>query len=397
MRPVLPLVVLLAAAFSLPSDGVGADSVPPAEQQHATQALPADAKDPLASSFTPPAELAGEFGDYRSPLIFDDGRKVATAEQWAQRRAEIRRYWDEVLGKWPPVNERPDVKYLQAVPEEGYVRHTVRFDLAPGVATTGYLLVPEAKSAGPRKLPGVLVVYYEPETAVGLKGENRDFARQLARRGFVTLSIGLGDSLYYPSREEATLQPLSALAWAAANAFHVLALREDVDAKRIGICGHSYGSKWAMFASCLYEKFACAAWSDGGIVFDETRPNVNYWEPWYLGYEGPMFRKAGVPSDENPRTGAYRRLIAEGRDLHELHALMAPRPFLVSGGSEDPPSRWTALNHAIAVNRLLGYGNRVAMTNRPTHAPTPESNEAMCLFFERFLKSEPSAIDAVPE
>ena len=42
---------------------------------------------------------------------------------------------------------------------------------------------------------------------------------------------------------------------------------------------------------------------------------------------------AGVPAEANPRTGPYARLRAEGRDLHELHALMAPRPFLVSGGS----------------------------------------------------------------
>ena len=47
-------------------------------------------------------------------------------------------------------------------------------------------------------------------------------------------------------------------------------------------------------------------------------------------------------------------MIEDGRDLHELHALMAPRPFLVSGGSEDPPERWKALNHAVAVNKLLG-------------------------------------------
>ena len=49
---------------------------------------------------------------------------------------------------------------------------------------------------------------------------------------------------------------------------------------------------------------------------------------------------------------------------------MAPRPFLVSGGSEDPPERWRALNHAVAVNKLLGYEDRVAMTNRPGHDPT---------------------------
>src|SRR5690606_35909054 len=220
---------------------------------------------------------------------------------------------------------------------EGIVQHTVRFDVARGVETSGYLLVPDELNDPDGRRPAVLVVYYEPETAVGLKGENRDFALQLARRGFVTLSIGLGNSLYYPSREKAELQPLMALGWAAANAFHVLAERDDVDPQRIGICGHSYGGKWAMFASCLYEKFACAAWSDGGVVFDGSRPNVNYWEPWYLGYEGPDFRKPGVPTAENPRTGAYKRLIEQGRDLHELHALMAPRPFLVSGGSEDPP------------------------------------------------------------
>ncbi len=68
-----------------------------------------------------------------------------------------------------------------------------------------------------------------------------------------------------------------------------------VDPKRIGVVGHSYGGKWAMFASCLYDKFACAAWSDRGIVFDEKRANVNYWEPWYLGFEpGQVQRKAGI-------------------------------------------------------------------------------------------------------
>src|SRR6185369_6746228 len=154
----------------------------------------------------------------------------------------------------------------------------------------------------------------------------------------------------------------------------------------IGVVGHSYGGKWAMFASCLFEKFACAVWSDPGIVFDETRPNVNYWEQWYLGFEPGRKRLPGVPWEENPRSGAYKRLWDEKHDLHELHALMAPRPFLVSGGAEDPPERWRALNHAVAVNALLGATNRVAMTHRATHSPTAESNEALYSFFEYYLK-----------
>jgi hypothetical protein len=64
---------------------------------------------------------------------------------------------------------------------------------------------------------------------------------------------------------------------------------------------------------------------------------------------------------------------------------MAPRPFLVSGGSEDGIERWRSLHHAIEVNRLLGYKDRVGMTNRPTHDPTVESNEAICRFFEHML------------
>jgi hypothetical protein len=161
-----------------------------------------------------------------------------------------------------------------------------------------------------------------------------------------------------------------------------------VDSERIGITGHSYGGKWAMFASCLYDRFACAAWSDGGIVFDESRGNVNYWEPWYLGHEPNVRRRAGIPTAENPRTGAYKRMREGGRDLHELHALMAPRPFLVSGGSEDRPERWTALRHAIAVNRLLGRQDRVAMSNRAGHDPTEESNSQLYAFFEHFLKGD---------
>lgn len=197
------------------------------------------------------------------------------------------------------------------------------------------------------------------------------------------------------------VQPLSALAYAAANAHTFLTQRPDVLPDKIGIVGHSFGGKWAMFASCLYDKFACAVWSDPGIVFDERdrrkqnpSGSVNYYDVWYLGFElgqiadpkntGP-FRK--LPSEGQPRTGAYKELVEGGHDIVELHALMAGRPFLVSGGTADLPERWPALNHSIAVNKLLGYANRVAMTSRETHAPTEEANEQVYRFFEWALKN----------
>ncbi len=338
----------------------------------------------ISPFFTPPAEFAKDFGKYRSPLKFYDGRTVTTADQWKERRKEILDRWHEMMGQWPPIIENPKIEYLTSKKRDNFTQHQIQFDFAPERPVKAYLLVPE----GDGPFPGVVTVYYEPETAVGLKGENRDFAYQLAKRGFVTLSVGHTYSLYYPSKEDAKIQPLSALAYGAANAYHVITSLKQVDPDRVGIVGHSYGGKWAMFAACLYDKFACSAWSDGGIVFDETHASVNYWTSWYLGYEKGKWSGWGKVGEKYPRTGLYKKLIAEGYDLHELHALMAPRPFLVSGGAVDRPRQWRALNHAVAVNRLLGHENRVAMTNRKLHSPNPESNELMYSFLEYFLKHD---------
>ena len=339
----------------------------------------------LVPYFAPPAEFAGDLGKYRSPLRFDDGTPVRTPEDWQKRRAEILRYWHAQMGEWPALIEKPKIEFAEKQRREGVTQQRIKIETAPGrTVDDAYLLVPD----GPGPFPAVLVVYYEAKTGVGLgKSPLRDFALQLARRGFVTLSLGGDPNTYYPSKESCRIQPLSFHAYEAANCCNALAGMANVDPKRIGVVGHSYGGKWAMFAACLYERFACGAWSDPGIVFDESRANVNYWEPWYLGFEpGQEPRKRGIPSKANPRTGPYKKMMADGHDLHELHALMAPRPFLVSGGAEDPPERWKALNHSITVNKLLGVENRVAMTNRKTHAPTPESNELLYLFFESCLK-----------
>jgi hypothetical protein len=362
----------------------------------------AEVPEAIRPCFEPPAEYAGKLGAYASPLKFYDGRPVASPGEWPRRRAEILAYWHGLMGPWPELIARPRLEFSEKQDRGGVTQHRVRIEIAPGVMQYGYLLEPPASFRGRR--PAVLVPFYAPEVSVDYDGPrplegqakrlfkdgrpvHRDFALQLARRGFVTLAIGTpGDDAYQPNLHGAKCQPLSFHAYIAANCHTVLAQRPEVDPARIGVMGHSYGGKWAMFASCLYEKFACAVWSDGGVVFDEARGAVNYWEPWYLGLEPGPARARGLVTPANGRTGAYRQLVAAGHDLHELHALMAPRPFLVSGGSEDGPPRWVALNHAVAVNKFLGYEQRVAMTNRPAHSPTAESNEQAFLFLQHFLQ-----------
>lgn len=343
----------------------------------------------IAPYFSPPEKFKVTYGNYRTPLKFYNGDSVKTVGDWKKRREEIFCRWHEMMGHWPELIKNQQFEYLEKERKEDFTLYKVRFQWIPGEKTEGYLLVPDRKGIK----PAVITVYYEPETAIGEGRENRDFALQLVKRGFVTFSIGTTEttnaktySLYYPHIENAQVEPLSMLGYAAANAWNVLSKVEEVDSTRIGIVGHSYGGKWAMFASSLYDKFACAVWSDPGIVFDESRGSVNYWEPWYLGYHPKPWRERGLVTENNPAQGLYPELVKNGFDLTDLHALMAPRPFMVSGGSEDPPERWIPLNHTIAVNELLGYNNRVAMTNRPAHSPNEESNEQIYLFFEYFLK-----------
>jgi dienelactone hydrolase len=360
--------------------------------------------------FSPPPEFKDDLGAFRPVLRFEDGREVKSAADWAERRKELLRKWHDLLGPWPPLLEKPAAQEqwretVQATVDvlrndvatrvgvgEKFIRSRIELEVAPGRKSSVYLLTPDGK--GP--FPAIVDVFYYPEDGAGIKADKRqqnDFGYQAVKRGFVALCLGQNPTsprqnadLYYPTWDKAQLQPLSYLAYVAANAHTFLSQRPEVDPKRIGVVGHSYGGKWSLFAGALYDKFAAVCVSDPGIVFDEARPNVNYWEPWYLGYApGTEFRPRGIVTDKNGRTGPYKAMMEKGIDLHELHALVAPRPFFVSGGSEDPPLRWKALNHTVAVNRLLGVEQRVGMSNRPKHAITPEASDQVASFFEYFL------------
>jgi hypothetical protein len=377
--------VLLAAVISAPAQPTAParPSTEPATQLELTRA---ERWASIAPFFSPPAEFANRMGSYRSVMTFDDGRPVKSREDWEKRREEIRASWDSKLGAWPALLEKPTVEQLAQEHIENFTRYKIRVELAANLKRDCYLLVPD----GPGKFPAMVSVFYTAETSANVdpKSGTRAFGYDLAKRGFVTLCLGgVSDNVRQPP--ETPVQPLMFLAYVAANAHTALAQMPQVDPKRIGIIGHSFGGKWAMFASCLYDKFAAAVWSDPGIVWNEADANANYWEPWYLGVEAGVLRKPGLVTDANPRTGAYKQLIAEHHDLNELHALMAPRPFLVSGGAQDPLDHWIALNNTVALYRFLGCENRIALTHRQGHSPTVDSNEQAYRFLEHFLKDEP--------
>ena len=183
---VRPLAAALAMCLiSIPASGV----VTRAEDR---EKAPGDVPEPLASAFRPPAEFRDDFGSYKSPLIFDDGRPVRDAADWRERRKEILATWHGIMGAWPPLIERPKVEVLGTERRDGFEQRRVRVEVAHDRTWDGYLLVPDGE--GP--FPAVLVVFYEPETAdrpgqagarlrlaTGQAGVRRPVAGDLARPG----------------------------------------------------------------------------------------------------------------------------------------------------------------------------------------------------------------------
>ena len=201
----------------------------------------------IGQFFAPPAELKDDLGAFRPVLQFEDGRAVRTAAGWQERRQELLRKWHNLLGPWPPLLEKPYAQEQWRDTVEGFVRRRIELEIAPGRKTAVYLLAPEGK--GP--FPAVLDVFYYPEDGAGIKEDRRrqnDFGYQLVKRGFVSLCLGQNPTaprpeadLYYPAWDKAQVQPLSYLAYVAANAHTWLAQRPEIDPKRIGVVGHSYG------------------------------------------------------------------------------------------------------------------------------------------------------------
>jgi hypothetical protein len=123
---------------------------------------------------------------------------------------------------------------------------------------------------------------------------------------------------------------LSAWAWGASRVLDYLETDAAVDAKRVGVFGHSRSGKAALVAQAFDERFAIGYISSSGQggaklhrrKYGETIENVaNTFYHWmagnYLKYTG---RWDTMPVDS-----------------HELIALCAPRPVFLSGGAGPGP------------------------------------------------------------
>ncbi len=168
-----------------------------------------------------------------------------------------------------------------------------------------------------------------------------------------------------------TFGAISAWAWGYHRCVDLLYQLPFIDTDRVAISGHSRGGKTTLVAGATDERITLVNSNGSGTCGASLSR--------YIGHGGETLQIANTfPSWVGPR---LRDHVQQNRswsfDQHELLALMAPRPLLLTYALDDrwsnPEGMVLAAEAARPVYRLLGQPDRLAFTLRPgPHAHTPE-------------------------
>ncbi len=227
-------------------------------------------------------------------LLFHDAggtvQPVKSLADWEQRRAEIRRGMEAVMGRLPGQEKRVplDVEIEEEVDGGTFVRRLITYVSEPGCRTPAYLLIPKETLSGMKQAPGVLVLHGTDNkvghgVVVGLgNAKSRGSAVELAERGYVVLAPN------YPLL--AKYQPdLKALGWESGTLKAVwenirgLDLLESlpfVAGKKFGTVGHSLGGHNSVYTAVFDPRLVAVVSSCGlDSYLDYYGGDPKRWDP----------------------------------------------------------------------------------------------------------------------
>ena len=405
LYPFLPGLLFVLALLTQPAAGQQAgatnqDKLPPpvqltAQQDHQRlmgllgidslrRGPDGNPKSPRAANFD--EARATPYASLPDPLVTDDGKKVASARQWWQkRRPEIVEHFDrEIYGRapantpkvtWEVIGTQTDTvgtfravtkKLVGRVDNSAYPHVSVNIDLTVTTPAGATAPVPVILAFGFVFPPG-----FRPPATPGPPGPS--WKEQILAKGWgyavlipTSVQADKGDSLTrgiiglvnkgQPRRPD-DWGALRAWAWGAGRALDYLETDPVVDAKRVGIEGLSRYGKAALVTMAYDPRFAVAFVGSSGAggaklhrrrygeqVENVASPGEYHWMAGnFLKYAGPL-----TPNDLPV-------------DSHELVALCAPRPVFVGSGSLEVEGGWVDAKgmflgaaHAGPVYRLLG-------------------------------------------
>lgn len=259
-------------------------------------------------------------------------RRASTAQDWAARRAEARAAFVSVSGPLPDTTKRCDlaVEVLEEVDAGSYVRRLITYQSEPGSRVPAYLCLPKALLRGGGKAPAVLCLHPTDnvighKVVVGLGGKpNRQYAAELAERGFVTLAPSYPLLANYQPDLKALGQSSGTIkaVWDNMRGLDYLQSLPFVDAARgFGAIGHSLGGHNSVFTAVFDERITVVVSSCGlDSVLDYKDGNLQGWvqERYMLKMADYLGRPEAVPFDQ-----------------YELIALLAPRRVFLSAPLHD--------------------------------------------------------------
>ena len=363
-----------------------------------------DPKSPYAGNYD--ETKADVYPKIPDPLILNNGKPVTTAKVWwSQRRPEIVELFDrEIYGRMPANLPKVNWEVVSTVHEKngdvpvitktlaGHVDNaadpkiTVTIDLTLTTPAHAKGPVPVIMELGLSKEFMAMLAKRFPQFAA-MAGPGPTWQQQALARGwgyaeYIPTSVqpdngaGLTEGIIGLANKG---QPrklddwgaLKAWAWGASRCLDYFETDKDVDAKQVGIEGHSRYGKASVVAMAYDARFAIGYISSSGEagaklyrhIFGEQVGNVAgaqeyHWMAGnFLKYAGPL-TPGDLPVDAN-----------------ELIALVAPRPVFISGGAVDgdgwvdAKGMFLAAAGAGPVYRLLGKKDLGTTTFPPIEMP----------------------------
>lgn len=327
---------------------------------------------------------ANPYPDLPPVLVFKNGKKVSTAEQWKQRRGEILDDFDrEVLGRVP--TNAPKIQWRVIKTEQweiggrpvlgqalvghadnsAYPGITVDIQMTLVVPAGGSKPVPVMIMFGNQLLPsdaaalgrgrgtppapgGAVVARVDPPATQQLIADGWGYASLNPTSVQADNGAGLTQGIIGLANRGERRKPddwgaLRAWAWGASRALDHLETDRRIDAKRVGIEGVSRYGKAALVAMAYDTRFAVAlggSSGEGGAKlhrrnWGEAVENLTGSGEYH--WMAGNFLKYGTSESSFGSKNAGDLPV----DAHQLIALCAPRPVFISYGvPEKGDAKW---------------------------------------------------------
>jgi dienelactone hydrolase len=274
---------------------------------------------------------------------------ATTVDEWQLRRAEIIAGAEQVMGKLPGEGKRCalDVKIEEEVDCGTYVRKLISYAAEPGGRVPAYLCVPKSASAA---MPARAVLCLHPTennighmVVVGLGGkEHRQYASELAERGFITLAPSYVQlAKYQPDLkalgyESGTMKAI----WDNIRGMDLLdAMPEVKKSAGYAAIGHSLGGHNSIYTAVFDQRVKVIVSSCGFDSFtDYYGGNITGWtQDRYM----PRMKDYLGHAQDVPF------------DFYELIAALAPRTVFVNAPLRDKNFKFDSVDRIAAASEVV--------------------------------------------